>query len=304
MKSVKVFVKDIISFLGNQVIAVNGDVKGVFIDNLADVAHVNETTLDWIQSTKTNKQEIAEKSVARVILVDAEVKYSDMIQSQNKVLIVVDNPRRTMAEVMEKFFLEKRTSYVHPSVVIHPEANVDTSAYIDAGCVIGKAKIGKNTVIRANVTIYDDVVIGDNCLIQAGAVIGTDGLGCARRDDGVLVKFPHLGGVVIGNNVEIGANCQIAKGALSNTIISDGCKLNGLCFIAHNCQLGRNVWITGNTMLAGSVVVEDNVTIFSSVTVRDQRKIGTGAIIGMGTLVTKDIPAGEVWIGSPAHKLR
>ena len=304
MRTVKVFVEDIVSFLGNQVIAVEGDIKGVFIDNLADVAHVNETTLDWIQSSKTNKQEMAENSQARVILVDSDVRYSDVVKSQNKALIVVNNPRQIMSEIITEFFLEKKPSYIHPSAVIHPEANIHPSAYIDAGCVIGKATIGRNTVIRGNVTIYDDVIIGDNCLIQAGAVIGTDGLGCSRDVDGTLIKFPHLGGVIIGNNVEIGANSQIAKGALSNTIISDGCKLNGLCFIAHNCRLGKNVWITGNTMLAGSVVVEDNVTIFSSVTVRDQRRIGAGVIVGMGALVTKNIPAGEVWYGSPAQKVR
>lgn len=304
MKSVIIFVKDIISFLGNQVIRVNGDIDGVFIDNLADTANINAKTLDWVQSTKTNKQQIAENSVAKVIIVDTDVEYSNIIKSQDKILIIVENPRKIISKIMTEFFLEKKTSYIHQSAIIHPRADIDTTAYIDAGCIIGKVKIGKNTVIRGNVIIYDDVIIGDNCIVQAGAVIGTDGLGCTREADGTLLKFPHLGGVVIGNNVEIGANCQIARGALSNTIIADGCKLNGLCFIAHNCQLGKNVWITGNVMLAGSVVVEDNVTIFSSVTVRDQRRIGTGAMIGMGALVTKNVPAGEVWVGCPARKLR
>lgn len=304
MKSIKILVEDIVSFLGSQVVRIDGNINGIFIDNLADAEHVNESTLDWIQSTKKNKQELANKSVAKVIIVDSDVKYTYDIKSQNKVLIVVHNPRYVISEIIAEFFAEKRTSFIHPSAIIHSEAHIDATAYIDAGCVIGKATIGKNTVVRGNVTVYDNVTIGDNCLIQAGTVIGTDGLGCSRDTEGKLIKFPHLGGVIIGNNVEIGANCQIARGALSNTIISDGCKLNGLCFIAHNCQLGKNVWITGNTMLAGSVVIEDNVTIFSSVTIRDQRRIGSGATIGMGSLVTKNVPAGEVWFGSPAQKIR
>ena len=117
------------------------------------------------------------------------------------------------------------------------------------------------------------------------------------------MKFPHFGGVIIGNNVEIGANCQIAKGALSDTIIGDGCKINGLCFIAHNCILGKNVWITGDTMLAGSVKIEDDVTIFSKVMVREQVRIGKSAIVGMGSVVTKNIPANEIWLGVPAKKI-
>ena len=90
-------------------------------------------------------------------------------------------------------------------------------------------------------------------------------LGVSARSRWQFVKFPHLGGVIIGNMVEIGSNCQIARGALSDTVISDGCKINGLCFIAHNCFLGRNVWITGSSMLAGSTHVEENVTIYSKV---------------------------------------
>ena len=152
------------------------------------------------------------------------------------------------------------------------------------------------------VTIYDDVKIGERCLIQAGVVIGTDGLGCSRDENGVLTKFPHLGGVVMGNDIEVGANSQIAKGSFSDTIIEDGCKMNGLCFIAHNCHLERNVWITGNTMLCGSVHVGKNTTIFSSVIIRDQRTIGHDVTIGMGSVVTKSIPDGETWIGNPAKK--
>ena len=112
-----------------------------------------------------------------------------------------------------------------------------------------------------------------------------------------------MGGVKIGNDVEIGANSQIAKGSFSDTIIEDGCKMNGLCFIAHNCHLEKNVWITGDTMLCGSVYVKKNTTIFSNVVVRDQRVIGEGVTIGMGSVVTKNVPDGETWVGTPAHKI-
>lgn len=303
MKTIKVSVLEIITCLGDEIINTNGDITDVYIDNLADAQHVNETTLDWVNPSKQDKQNIAESSPAKVVLTDDTVIYSDSMRLQQKVLLHVKKPRLAMIKVAYQFFLEKQKPGVHPTAVIDAEAVIDNTAHIGAGCVIGKASIGADTVLMPNVVVYDDVKIGDRCLIQAGAVIGTDGLGCSRDAEGRLTKFPHLGGVVIGNDVEIGANCQIARGALSDTVIKDGCKMNGLCFIAHNCVLEENVWITGDTMLCGSCHVGKNATIFSDVIIRDQRTIGKGAQIGMGAVVVKNIPDGETWLGNPAHKV-
>lgn len=303
MKKKSIPVKQLVAYLNQQIIRVEGPIESIYIDNIPDINHVIESSLDWINPSKSNKQELAELSAAKVLIVDESIVYTNALKDKGKTIIVVKKPRVTMAEIAEHFFVEKKEPCINPSAMINKEAFIDSTAHISAGCVIGKAKIGANTVLMPNVVVYDDVIIGDNCLIQAGAIIGTDGLGCSRDDTGKLTKFPHLGGVIIGNNVEIGANSQIAKGSLSDTIIEDGCKLNGLCFIAHNCHLEENVWITGNTMLCGSVYVKRNTTIFSSVIVRDQRKIGEGAMIGMGAVVTKDVPDNETWIGNPAHKL-
>lgn len=295
-------IEDIAKFLGKDLIKVEGPVNGVVIDNIPDASHVSDTSLDWINSGKENKQAIAEQSQARVLVVDESIVYSQQLSALQKTLLVVKRPRKVMAQIATHFFLKKHEPGIHPSAVIDDDAIVDGTATVSAGCVLGKCKIGKNTVLMPNVVIYDDVVIGDDCLIQAGAIIGTDGLGCSRDEEGRLTKFPHLGGVQIGNRVEIGANCQIAKGAFSDTLIEDGCKINGLCFIAHNNHLEENVWITGDTMLCGSVHVKKNTTIFSNVIVREQRQIGEKVIIGMGSVVTKDVPDGETWIGAPAHK--
>jgi len=298
----KVLVQDIISFLSDAVLRVEGNANDVYVDNVADPAHTTETTLDWVNSLKTNKQDIAENTCAKVVIADSEVLYSEAMMKAGKTLIVVKHPRMALAKVINEFFFPKPAPGIHPRAWVDPDAVIAPTAHIEAGCSIGKAKIGSGTVIRANVVVYDDVEIGDNCLIQAGAVIGTDGLGCNREEDGTLIKFPHMGGIKIGNNVEIGANCQIAKGVLSDTIIKDGCKMNGLSFIAHNCVLEENVWITGDTMLCGSTHVGKNATIFSNVIVREQSQIGAGSIIGMGSVVTKNVPEGETWFGAPAHK--
>ena len=300
----EVNVNEIIRAFNKDVISVQGSVQeNMYVNNIPDVTSVNDTSLDWVNSSKENKQTIAENSKAKVLVVDESVKYTEPMERQGKVLLVVKKPRQMMALIATRFFVEKQVPGIHPTAYVDSKAHVDSSAHVGAGCVIGNAFVGAGTVLMPNVVLYDNVVIGDNCLIQAGTVIGTDGLGCVRDKDGRLTKFPHLGGVRIGNDVEIGANCQIAKGAFSDTIIENGCKINGLCFIAHNCHLEENVWITGDTMLSGSVNVKKNATIFSNVIIREQRIIGERSIIGMGSVVTKNVPEKETWVGNPAHKL-
>lgn len=298
----KIPILEIINFLGVDVIKVFGTIENVFIYYLNKTELVDEFTLDWVNSSNKNKQSIVEESKGKVIIVDKEINFTENIKNQNKTLIVVESPRMAISLIAQEFFIAKDLMGIHSNATIHPDAIIDPTAYISAGCVLGKCSIGAGTILRPNVSVYDNVTIGSNCLIQAGVVIGTEGLGCQRRTDGTLVKFPHLGGVEIGDNVEVGANSQIARGGLSNTIIRNGVKLNGLCFIAHNCVLEENVWITGNTMLAGSVRVKKNTTIFSSVTIREQILIGENVTIGMGSIVTKDVPDGETWYGNPAKK--
>ena len=299
-----VSVKSIIQFLGEKLLYIYGLYDNAYVDNIADIEHVNEFSLDWVNSNKSDKQTVAELSKAKTLIVDENVCFTETIKQQAKILLVVENPRISMAQIANAFFVDKITPGIHPSAIIDPKAKISPTACIGAGCVVGESVIGANTVLMPNVVVYDNVIIGTNCLIHAGAVVGTDGLGCVRDNNGKLTKFPHLGGVIIGDDVEIGANSQIAKGSFSNTVIEDGCKMNGLCFIAHNCYLEENVWITGNTMLCGSVHVGKNTTIFSSVIIRDQRTIGEKVVIGMGSVVTKDVPSGETWVGNPVHKLK
>jgi UDP-3-O-[3-hydroxymyristoyl] glucosamine N-acyltransferase len=294
--------KEIVEFLEDNIIEIKGKIEDLTISNIKATGEVDKDSLDWINPTKLNKQEIAEKSKAKVILCDSSIQVSKNIALQEKVLIYVKNPKMMLAIIADYFFIDKPLPGIHITASINPESVISESVYIGSNCSIGKCIIGEGTRIYPNVTIYDGTCIGNSVIIQAGAVIGTDGLGCERQEDGTLVKFSHLGGIVIGNNVEIGANCQIARGALSDTIIGDGSKINGLCFIAHNCIIKKNVLITGNTMLAGSVTVEDNVTIYSNVIIREQRTIGSGSTIGMGSVVTKDVPAHETWLGNPAKK--
>lgn len=299
----KVFLNDIYQFLAGSLLEVKGEENNEFVDNVADVEHTNSTTLDWINPTKNCKQVLAEDSKAKVIIVDESVVYSDIMQQKKKTLLVVKNPKKEMMHILDHFFTAKFEHGIDNTAFIHPRAKIGKNNYIGPNCYIGDCIIGDNNIIHSNTCIYDRSVIGDNNVIHSGALICVDGLGCIRNEDGSLIEFPQMGGVVIGNNCYIGGNTHIASGALSDTLIEDGCKINGMSFIGSNDHLHKNVWITGSTMLAGSVVVEKNTTIYSRVVVREWMHIGENVTIGMGSVVTKNVPDGETWVGTPARKL-
>ncbi len=294
----KIEIKDIIKCLGSQVLNVAGLHEGVYVDNLADAKNVVETTLDWVNPSKENKQLIASNSKAKVLLVDESVDFID-----GKVLIYVKNPKRALAQIGNTYFVERYKPEIHSTAIISPESKIGRDVYIGPYSVIGKAVIGDNCVIESNVRVYDNVTIGDNCCIKPGAVIGGEGFGFERDENGNKYRFPQIGRVIIGRDVEIGANTCIDRGALSDTIIGDYTKINNLCHIAHNNVIGRNVTITGCVNISGSNVIDDNVWIAPHACIRGFIHLGEKCIIGMGAIVTKDVPAGETWIGNPAKKL-
>lgn len=295
----KILVNEILSRLGSQVINVAGGIEGIYIDNLADMEHVNTTTLDWINPFKRNKQEIAKNSPARVILVDENVTYVE-----GKVFIYVKNPKKALAIVGNAFFVERPEPQIHPMAVVSPEAKIGENVYIGAYAVVGNVRIGDGTIISPFVRIYDNVTIGKGCYIKEGAVIGGEGFGFERDEEGNRFRFPQIGGVQIGNYVEIGANTCVDRGALSMTIIEDYVKISNLCQIAHNVHLGRNVVVTGGVEVSGSVKIGNDTWLGPHVCVRDQRSIGSHTMVGIGSVVVKNIPDDEVWAGNPAKKMR
>ena len=294
---------DIISFLESDLITVHGDPDSVIVRYLRDPEHVDEYTLDWINPLKPDKQKIAETSKAKVIIANKEVVFSETLKNQEKVLLVVDNPKLAIAKIGNEFFVEKPTPGIHPSAVIHPDAKIGENVFIGANTVIENCTIGDDTIIDANVHIYSPVIIGKHCVVKSGAVLGGMGFGFEKDENGNLFRFPQIGNLFIGDYVEIGANTCIDRGALSDTVIGDHCKINNLCHIAHNNKIGKNVVITEHVVIAGSNIIEDDVWIAPNASIRGWLTIGKGATVGMGAVVVKDIPAGETWVGNPARKL-
>lgn len=159
-------------------------------------------------------------------------------------------------------------------------------------------------LIHPTAILYPCVTLGRNVKIGPYAVIGAPGFGFVKGDDGNWIRFPQLGKVFIGDNVEIAANCTIDRGALSDTIIGNDVKINASVHIAHNVRIGEHTVITANVNISGSAKIGKSVWIGPGATLRDHIEIGDKAYIGMGSNVVKSIPALEVWCGNPARKVK
>lgn len=298
----RIAVNQIVEFLGDNLIALYGKQENAYIDNLADAEHVNNHTLDWVNPIKPEKQERVERSKACCILVDESVVYSDTLHHQGKVLLVVKSPKLSLAEIGNRFFVEKLKPSIHPTAVISEGATIGKNVYVGPYCVIDKAVIGDGCILEGHVHVYDGVVMGKGCNIKTGAILGGSGFGFERDADGNKFRFPQIGRLLIGDDVEIGANTCIDRGALSDTLIGDHTKINNLCHIAHNNIIGKNVTITGCVNVSGSNIIEDDVWLAPNSSIRGYVHLGKGCVIGMGAVVTKDVPEGETWVGNPAKK--
>ena len=303
MQKKQIELSEVLAFLGDMVIRVEGSVTGISIDNLADVQHTVQSTLDWVNPVKENKQEIAEASAARVILVDENVVYSQSFQQNNKVLIVVKDPKTALAKVGNEFFVEHQPHSIHPTALIDPEAKIGKNVNIGPYCIIGNCTIGDNTFIDSNVKIFDGVQIGESCVFRHGCIVGGESVAYQKDDNGNRFHFPQLGGLIIGHHVEVGIYSQIDKGALSDTVVGDYVKLGSQCHISHNDKVGNNVVLTGGVILAGSVSVGENTWISTRVIANPGHIIGKDCFLSTASVINQDIPDGEMWAGSPAKRI-
>lgn len=277
-----------------------------------DIAYVSDRKyLPQLTSTKAGA----------VILTEAEAaNYSGSA-------LIVANPHLCFAQVAQLFhaFPEFKPG-THPTAVVSPAAKVASSAwigpnsvieagvsigegvYVGPGCHVGaNATIGAKTRLTTNVVIGERCVTGDHCLFHPGAVIGSDGFGFARDGDR-WIKVPQIGRVLIGNEVEVGANTTIDRGALNDTVIGDGVKLDNLIQIAHNVRIGENTAIAACVGIAGSTVIGRRCTIGGQAGVTGHLEIADDVHITAGSLVTSSIAQPGVYSASlkaePAEKWR
>ncbi|KAA5533768.1 UDP-3-O-(3-hydroxymyristoyl)glucosamine N-acyltransferase [Taibaiella lutea] len=270
----------------------------IIFNNVKPIDEANETSLAWISSQRADKEDLIKNTKARVIICDNDFVIYDDAEKKLKCFIRVKNPRLSFLRIVSALFEHKILPSIHATAVIHNEAVIGKNAYIGPNTVIGKSVIGENAVIFGNVFIYDDVIIGNQVVINAGVTIGSSGFGYSENEEGNLERFPHIGGVIIGDNVEIGANCSIDRGTLGNTILGNDVKLDNLVHVAHNVKIGNRCLLPAACMISGSVDIGDDVWIGPNSSISSNIKIENKGFITIGAVVTKNVAFNEKVTGN------
>lgn len=297
---------------------VNGKLTGdpqIVIRGIAGLREAKEDEISFLSNMKYVKD--VQTSRAAALICSPQFKSA-------KPAIICENPYLAFAKILSLFHPVDRVipQGIHPTAVVHAKARVseqccvgpyvviEEGAIVENGCVlypgvyIGKnSNIGESGIIYSNVSIREGVKIGKRVIIHGGAVIGSDGFGFVRTAEGQL-KIPQVGGVEIGDDVEVGANSCIARGTIGNTVIGSGTKIDNLVQIAHNVQVGKNCTIVALVGISGSTIVEDGVTIAGQAGVAGHIRLGKNSVIAAQAGVTKDVNEGEIVSGFPAQPHR
>jgi UDP-3-O-[3-hydroxymyristoyl] glucosamine N-acyltransferase len=237
--------------------------------------------------------------------------------------IRVDDPRKALARILPALYPEAAPAPgIHPTAVIGDGAQISPSASIGAYAVVGegtrvgerariaahvvvgaRCRVGADAVLHPHVTLYDGVTVGDRSIVHSGARLGSDGFGFVPEATG-LRKVPQVGGCVIGEDVEIGANTTIDRGSIGDTTVGRGTKIDNLVQIGHNCRIGRSVIIVSQVGISGSTKVGDGAVLGGQAGVQGHIEIGAGAKVGGQAGVTASVPAGATVSGYPARPHR
>ena len=275
--------RSIVDVLGGEL---HGDVD-LFIEGLAPLESATAQQLTFLSHPKYQSQ-LASSKAACVIVGPQMLEAA----SQRGACIVSAQPYLYFARVTQlwkKSLPKVSRPQIHPSAVIDPDALIHSTARIGALCVVERgARIGADTELKSRVTVGEDCLIGDRCLLHSGVVIGADGFGFAPNA-GAWEKIEQLGAVRIGNDVEIGANTCIDRGALQDTVIEDGVKLDNLIQIGHNVRVGKHTAMAGCAGVAGSATIGAHCTIGGGAVVLGHLALADGVNISAASTVTRSI---------------
>jgi UDP-3-O-[3-hydroxymyristoyl] glucosamine N-acyltransferase len=267
------------------------------------ISDSRQDSISFYSKTDRDALKIIRDSEAKVIICSNQLRFSEG-DYKNKVLILVSNPKSAFIRLLQEYFEVKVQFGISPLAVIDKDAKMDSGVYIGPYCSIGRCQIGEGTIIYGNVHIYSGVKIGRNVIIHAGAVVGADGMEYAKKENGEFARMPHLSGVIVEDDVDIGANASIMRGVLRDTIIGQGSKVGPFCSIGHQAVIGKHCLIITRSQIGGSTQIGDHSRISMGACVRDGLQIGKNVTIGMGSVVTKNIGDGWVVFGVPAKKIR
>jgi UDP-3-O-[3-hydroxymyristoyl] glucosamine N-acyltransferase len=279
--------------LGSIVDALGGTLLGdpdALIDGIAPLASASSSTLSFLSHVRY--QSDLKTSKAACVIVAPQMQADALARGA---CIVAEQPYLYFAKVTQlwkRHILDTtgaKSPQIHPSAVIDPSAQVDPTAQVGPLCVIERgAQVGQGTVLKSRVTVGENCVIGARCLLHAGVVIGADGFGFAPNN-GAWEKIEQLGIVKIGNDVEIGANTCIDRGALQDTVLEDGVKLDNLIQVGHNVRIGQHTAIAGCAGIAGSADIGAYCTVGGGAVILGHLVIADKVHISAASVVTRSI---------------
>ena len=300
----------------------NGTVEGnsnVKVSNLSKIDQPVAGTLTFLANPAYTKYIYS--TTASIVIVNNDFKAESELACT---LIRVDDPYASLAKLLEIYAQYKpsktgieQPSYIHNSASLGQEIYVGAFAYIGENAQIGShvkiyphvyigdnVKIGDHTVLYSGAKIYSDCVIGSSGIIHSGAVIGADGFGFVPNNGSAYTKIEQIGNVIIGDNVEIGANTTIDRATMGSTILGNGVKLDNLIQIGHNVEIGDNTVMAAQTGIAGSVIIEKNCLFGGQASSSGHITIGEGSKVGPKSAVMSSLKPNSVVLGTPAEDFK
>jgi len=280
---------DLAEYTNSKVIG-NGD---AVVSNLASIKNANSKSITFLSNPKYSNFLETTSAIAVVVHESIVIKKGmNYLQSDDPYAVFAK-----LSSIFKKQDPDKDLPLIHPSAVISPSSNIGKNVTLGANVVIGHdCIIEDNVIIKSNVSLVQDVHIGENSIIHSNSILGSDGFGYAPSKAG-YIKIEQLGKLIIGSNVEIGAGCSIDRGALDNTEIHDGVKLDNQVHIAHNVIIGKDSAIAACCAIAGSSVIGKNFQMGGLSGVLGHLSICDDVIIGAHTLITKNIKKPGNYIG-------
>jgi len=295
----EIIIKDILSKIEyNEYIGKKEQIITSFI--AIDVNNKNSDIICWVNDKNID---VIPKLKTGTIVVSKASK--EKLNNINCNFILVDNPRSTFREILNHFFVEKQIPSIAQSAKIDKSVIIGKNVYIGENVVIDKnCKIGDNCIIKHNTVITSDTIIHNNVLLGSNNTIGGIGFGYEKDKNGNFQVIPHLGNVILKENVEIGNNTCIDRAVLGSTILEENVKVDNLVHIAHGVKIKRNSVVIANSMVAGSVVIGENSWIAPSAAILNQKTIGNNSLVGLGAVVVKDVGDNEIVAGNPAKFIK
>jgi UDP-3-O-[3-hydroxymyristoyl] glucosamine N-acyltransferase len=216
----------------------------------------------------------------------------------SKVLSFIRSERRQPPLVSQRAIAP--SAIISPLAVIEGDVEIGDAAVVEPFCVVGPdVRIARGAILRAGVHVFPHVEIGEHSVIGANSVIGHDGYGFVREDNGNKTRMPHLGGVIIGSHVDIGALTTVPAGMIAPTIVEDYAKIDDHVHVAHNVRVARNASVTAGVIIGGHAVIETEDGVGDNASIREGRRVGAHALVGMDTSLQHDLPPNHVARAAP-----